>query len=89
MRLVLPMTGLGSRFVQAGYTELKPFIVVDGKPMIQHVRELFPTVPNEHVHCIMRKEHAVRDRIESMWEGVKVHEIDGHSLGPVYAVAPV
>jgi NDP-sugar pyrophosphorylase family protein len=36
------MTGLGKRFVDAGYTVPKPFIEIDGKPMLQHVIELFP-----------------------------------------------
>lgn len=42
MKIVIPMTGLGKRFVDAGYTVPKPFIEVDGKPMLQHVIDLFP-----------------------------------------------
>lgn len=33
------MAGRGSRFTQQGYTDSKPFIDVDGKPMIQRVIE--------------------------------------------------
>jgi len=37
--LVVPMAGRGSRFTEEGYTDSKPFIDVDGKPMIQRVIE--------------------------------------------------
>ena len=37
--IVLPMAGKGSRFLEAGYTDSKPFIDVNGKPMIQRVIE--------------------------------------------------
>ena len=42
VQIVLPMTGLGKRFRDAGYTDPKPLIDVDGKPMIEHVVSLFP-----------------------------------------------
>ena len=37
--IVLPMAGRGSRFRQKGYKNSKPFIDVEGKPMIQRVVE--------------------------------------------------
>ena len=37
MQIIIPMSGLGSRFQAAGYTEPKPLIKVDGKPIIEHV----------------------------------------------------
>jgi NDP-sugar pyrophosphorylase family protein len=37
--IVLPMAGKGSRFQEQGYTDSKPFIDVNGKPMIQRVIE--------------------------------------------------
>ena len=37
--IVLPMAGKGSRFQEQGYTDSKPFIDVNGKPMIQRVVE--------------------------------------------------
>ena len=35
------MSGMGNRFINAGYTEPKPLIMVDGKPIIEHVCNLF------------------------------------------------
>lgn len=37
VNIVIPMAGNGSRFVNAGYTDPKPFIRVFGKPMISWV----------------------------------------------------
>ena len=37
--IVVPMAGRGSRFTENGYTDSKPFIDVNGKPMIQRVIE--------------------------------------------------
>lgn len=39
LRIVIPMAGLGSRFVKGGYQLPKPLIDVMGKPMIQQVVE--------------------------------------------------
>ena len=35
--IVIPMAGRGSRFTEQGYTDSKPFIDVNGKPMIHRV----------------------------------------------------
>lgn len=37
MQIIIPMTGYGSRFVAAGYKELKPFIKVEGKSILQWI----------------------------------------------------
>ena len=37
--IVVPMAGRGSRFTENGYTDSKPFIDVNGTPMIQRVIE--------------------------------------------------
>src|ERR1700690_2821887 len=42
MQIVIPMSGVGKRFVEAGYRQLKPLIEVDGLPMIEHVVRMFP-----------------------------------------------
>lgn len=87
-KLILPMSGLGKRFVAAGYTSIKPMIEVEGKPIIQHVMELFPGV--DEIHCICREEHrALVHTFLSSFANLHIHYIPGHSLGPVYAVMQV
>ncbi len=39
LQIVIPMAGLGSRFANAGYTKIKPFVDVAGRPMIARVCE--------------------------------------------------
>ena len=42
MHIIIPMSGIGKRFIDAGYKELKPLISIDDKPIIEHVINLFP-----------------------------------------------
>ena len=51
MQLVIPMSGSGKRFRDAGYTDPKPLIRVDNLPMIQHVVNLFPGVTDVTFIC--------------------------------------
>ena len=37
MHIVIPMSGIGKRFINAGYLDPKPLITVEGKPIIQHI----------------------------------------------------
>ena len=39
INVVIPMAGTGSRFSESGYKKPKPFIDVNGKPMIVRVLE--------------------------------------------------
>tara|TARA_B110000444_G_C18804178_1_gene579041 strand:- start:800 stop:1630 length:831 start_codon:yes stop_codon:yes gene_type:complete len=57
MQIIIPMTGEGSRFVQAGYTRLKPFIKIHGSPMIKWVASMFPG-EEKNITFICRREHA-------------------------------
>lgn len=91
MQIVIPMTGYGSRFVAAGYKELKPFIKVEGKPILQWIVEgIYPGEENFIFVC--RKEHL--DTIDGMAETLhriapkgKIYAIDSWvKKGPVYDV---
>lgn len=46
IQLIIPMSGIGKRFIDAGYEVPKPLIKVDGKPIIEHVVNLFNN-PND------------------------------------------
>ncbi len=41
MKIVIPMSGAGRRFIEAGYKDPKPLIRIAGKPMIQYVVEMY------------------------------------------------
>lgn len=82
------MSGLGKRFVEAGYQSPKPLIEVDGKPIIQHVLELFPGIKN--VLFICNKTHLhntnMREVLNRLSPNCKIVEIDYEGKGPVSAV---
>ncbi len=44
MQLVIPMSGIGQRFIKAGYTTPKPLIKVENKTIINHVYNMFPEI---------------------------------------------
>ena len=91
MQIIIPMTGYGSRFVSAGYKELKPFIKVMGKPIIEWiVKGIFPN--EEKVLFVCRKEHldTIPDMKKILLEICPTGEIfavdSWTKLGPVYDV---
>lgn len=60
MNIIIPMTGYGSRFVAAGYQELKPFIPVMGKPIIEWiVKGMYPS--DVQFIFVCRGEHLQKD----------------------------
>jgi len=61
LNIVIPMAGVGSRFVKEGYTTPKPFIDVAGKPMIVRVLENL-YYPNAQYILIARKEHLTQQK---------------------------
>tara|TARA_B100000214_G_C23915228_1_gene603328 strand:- start:368 stop:1078 length:711 start_codon:yes stop_codon:yes gene_type:complete len=64
MNILIPMAGLGSRFLKEGYTFPKPLIDVDGKPMIQCVIENLDF--DASYIFLVRKEHLENYEIESL-----------------------
>ncbi len=94
MQIIIPMTGYGSRFVQAGYTLLKPFIIVHGKPIIEWVVSMFDE-PSDRFTFICRKQHL--DSLPYMWSELQRIAPDAQIVaidnwvkkGPVYDVLQV
>jgi NDP-sugar pyrophosphorylase family protein len=60
INIVIPMAGEGSRFVQTGYSKPKPFIDVNGKPMIVRVMENLK-YPDARFILIGRKAHLEKE----------------------------
>ena len=51
MKIIIPMSGIGKRFLDAAYKDPKPLISIDGVPMIYHVIDLFSGEKNMHFIC--------------------------------------
>lgn len=91
MQIIIPMTGYGSRFVAAGYKDLKPFIPVLGKPIIEWiVKKMYPGEKN--IIFVCRQEHLdqipyMRDLLIELAPKAKIAVIDDWvKKGPVYDV---
>jgi NDP-sugar pyrophosphorylase family protein len=91
MKIIIPMTGYGSRFVNAGYKELKPLIRVQGKPIVQWiVQGMYNSDDNFLFIC--RKEHLenfphMEKMLMEMAPQTEIYAIDEWlKKGPVYDV---
>ncbi len=90
MQIVIPMSGFGERFRQAGYDVPKPLIEIEGKPVIAHVAGMFPG--EDEFLFICNKDHLnnpayrMEETLKRYCPRGKVVGIDPHKLGPVHAV---
>lgn len=91
MKIIIPMTGYGSRFVAAGYKNLKPFIEVGGKPIIQWIVDgMYPGETDFLFVC--RQEHldtipGMREKLLKISPTAQIFAIkDWVKKGPVYDV---
>lgn len=91
MKVIIPMTGFGSRFAAAGYKELKPFICVQGRPIIQWIVEgMYPG--EKDILFVCRKEHLdtipdMKRRLLEISPTASICAIDNWvKKGPVYDV---
>lgn len=89
MHIVIPMSGLGKRFIDAGYTTPKPLINVDGFPIIQHVVNLFPNYTKLTFICndLHIKETNMQQILKSIDPKCNICIVDTNNRkGPVDAV---
>jgi NDP-sugar pyrophosphorylase family protein len=88
MKIIIPMSGFGKRFLDAHYKIPKPLLQVDGKPIIEHIVSM---LPGDHEFIfICAQEHLSNTNMESILTRVapksKIIAIPQHSYGPVYSV---
>lgn len=82
------MSGAGSRFVKAGYQDLKPLIRVRGKTMIEWVVSMFPQATEFTFIC--QEDHLQKTPMRMVLESLNVPSqiigIAPHKRGPVFAL---
>lgn len=90
MQIIIPMSGFGERFRQAGYRVPKPLIEIDGKPIIAHVIDMFP---GEHDFLFICNQahldepaYGMRALLEALCPTGRILGIAPHKRGPVHAV---
>lgn len=94
MQIVIPMSGFGKRFLKAGYTIPKPLIVVDGKPIIQHIVEMFRGEKNFIFICnkdhLSSNKYKMEETLKKIAPFGKIISIDPkNQKGPVHVVLKV
>jgi len=88
MHIIIPMSGVGQRFIDAGYKSPKPLVVIDGKPIIEHVCDLFSGEDKFTFICNFThlRETNMREVLQKIKPQANIVEIPNHKKGPVYAV---
>ena len=88
IQLVIPMSGLGSRFVAQDYKDLKPLIKVHEHYIIEWVLRMFPGIEDPLFIC--RQSHLKTSPMRNILETAKPESqivgIEGAKLGPVGAL---
>ena len=91
MQIVVPMSGIGKRFRDAGYTTPKYLIEVEGKKIIEHIISLFPG--EENFIFICNQEDVNKTSIKEILKlNAPKHQlkiIKSHKKGPVFAVKQI
>ncbi len=86
IQLLIPMSGQGNRYRQAGYQEPKPLIPVNGVPMISRLLENFPqSWPSVFVMAENHKNTELPPLLAKCRPQGKQIFIEPHSLGPGFA----
>ena len=91
MHIVIPMAGVGQRFINAGYKEPKPLIKINNKTIIEHACDIFPSETKFTFICNAKHlaETNMREALLKIKPNANVLEIPNHTQGPVYTVLQI
>ena len=92
MQIIVPMSGIGARFIAAGYADPKPLIKIDGIPIIYYVIDLFSG--NNTFHFICNDQHLentdMRKILLEKIPSAKIYSVSVNDRkGPVDAVLKI
>ena len=92
MNIIIPMSGLGKRFIEAGYKKPKFLMEIEGKPIIQHIIERFDDDDNfifviNELHV---EKHQLDTTLKKIAKNCEIHIVDqSYNIGPVMAVLQI
>ena len=93
MQIVIPMSGFGERFRNKGYKIPKPLILIDDKPIIAHVIEMFPSETDFTFICnedhLLNEDYNMQSIILTHCPTANIVSIKPHKLGPAHAVLQI
>ena len=87
IHLLVPMSGQGTRYRQAGYTEPKPLIPVSGIPMIERLLSSFPVAwPTHFIMADNHQQTELPHLLRKIRPDASQKIISPHRFGPGYAL---
>ena len=89
MKVIIPMSGMSSRFAAAGYDIPKYLIEIDGKRVIEHIINLYPK-DSDFVFIINDKhknETSIVKILDELVDKKEIVTIDRHKKGPIFSVS--
>ena len=90
MKIIIPVSSFGERFRRVGYQMPKPLIEVDGKPIIEHVVNMFPGEDDFLFICnedhLGETSYKMREVLNRICPTGSIVGIPAHKLGPVHAI---
>jgi len=93
MKIIIPMSGIGKRFIEAGYKDPKPLIQVENKLIIEHVINLFDKENDDYVFIcndLHLKTTEMRNILKSIVPNCTIYEVSVENRkGPVDAVMQI
>ena len=93
MQIVVPMSGFGERFRRAGHVIPKPLIEIEGKPIVAHVIDMFPTETDFTFICnqehLNEPAYQMQSILKEYCPSGRIVGIPPHKLGPIHAVRQV
>jgi NDP-sugar pyrophosphorylase family protein len=88
-QIIIPMSGMGKRFIDSGYVNPKPLIIVDNLPIIEHVVNLFNR-PDDVIFICNQKhidETNILQTLKNISPNCKIFTVPNENRkGPVDAV---
>ncbi len=87
-QVVIPMSGIGKRFLEAGFYHLKPLIPIANSRIIYEVMSMFPGI-NDPLFIISKDHKQKSDLVDYLmnnWPKSQISEISEHKLGPGHAI---
>ncbi|MCL5410773.1 MAG: NTP transferase domain-containing protein [Patescibacteria group bacterium] len=89
MQIIIPMSGVGQRFIDAGYKDIKPLVCVNEKPMVEYIVSLYPK--DSKILFVCNNDHLKKTKLEEELKRIaptcEIIGIEPHKKGPVYAVS--
>jgi len=88
VQLIIPATGIGSRFKARGMSTSKPLITPNGESFLSHIFSMYPEVKDPLI--ILNKQDSQIDlilqEINKLKPEAQIVKINQHKLGPSYTI---